>query len=366
MEYKYDKDEIKNKITVDQIRELCAELGGEPQYMGDVLVCKTICHGGNSHKLYYYDNTKLFRCYTDCGTTFDIFELVAKVKTREEHKEYGLPQALNFVAKYFGFAPKEWGDEDELYNSELWTPFNNYERIVDIKPETQEVVLKEYDNKILTRLPHPRIRPWLDEGISQEVMNYHNIAFDPKLYGIVIPHYDINNRLIGIRERAMIKENADRYGKYRPALIGGMQYNHPLGYNLYNLNNSKENIKIARRAVVFEGEKSPMLYATYFGKDNDISVATCGSSFVNYQFWLLLQLGVKEIIVAYDKQFQKIGDKEFEKLTKNFENMAKKYGNIVKISFLFDKGNLLGYKDAPIDRGKDIFEELVADRVILY
>ena len=80
----------------------------------------------------------------------------------------------------------------------------------------------------------------------------------------------------------------------------------------------------------------------------------------------MLQLGVKEIIVAYDKQFQEIGDKEWEKLTKNFTNMAKKYGNLVKITFLFDKQNLIGYKDAPIDRGPDIFMELVKNRVSLY
>ena len=167
-------------------------------------------------------------------------------------------------------------------------------------------------------------------------------------------------------ERAMIKENADKYGKYRPALIGGIQYNHPLGYCLYNLNFSKENIKQAKRAIVFEGEKSPFLYATYFGKENDISVATCGSSFVQYQFWLLVQLRVEEIIIAYDKQFKEKGDKEFDKLIKNFTNIAKKYGNRIKISFMFDKGNLLGYKDSPIDKGKDIFIELYRNRVNLY
>lgn len=366
MEYKYDIDEIKNKISIVQVKDLVAEMGGEPQMQDDYLICKTICHGGTSHKLYYYDNTKLFRCYTDCGDTFDIFELVKKVKSKERKEEYPLAKAIHYVAQYFGFAPKEQDFDEQIINADLWTPFNNYERIVDIKPETQEVVLKEYDSSILDRLPHPKINPWLREGIAQHVLDYHNIAFDPKLYGIVIPHYDINNRLIGIRERAMIKENADRYGKYRPALIGGIQYNHPLGYNLYNLNNSKENIQKAKRAIVFEGEKSPMLYATYFGKENDISVATCGSSFVYYQFWLLLQLGVKEIIIAYDKQFQEIGDAEFEKLIKNFTNMAKKYGNLVKISFMFDKGNLLGYKSSPIDEGKDVFIELFENRVNLY
>ena len=364
MEYQYDIDEIKTKLSIVQVKDLCAELGGEPQMQDDYLICKTICHGGQSHKLYYYDNTKLFRCYTDCGDTFDIFELVRKVKARDE--EYPLPKAIHYVAQYFGFAPKEREFEEELINAEIWTPFNNYDRIVDIKPETQEVVLKEYDSSILSRLPHPKINPWLREGISQEVLDYHNIAFDPKLWGVVIPHYDINNRLVGIRERAMIKENADKYGKYRPALIGGIQYNHPLGYCLYNLNFSKENIKKARRAVVFEGEKSPFLYATYFGKENDISVATCGSSFVQYQFWLLVQLEVEEIIIAYDKQFKEKGDKEFDKLIKNFTNIAKKYGNRIKISFMFDKGNLLGYKDSPIDKGRDIFIELYRNRVNLY
>ena len=57
---KFDKDEIKNSLTIDQIEDIVADLGGEPQNHGEYLVCKTICHGGDSHKLYYYDNTKLF------------------------------------------------------------------------------------------------------------------------------------------------------------------------------------------------------------------------------------------------------------------------------------------------------------------
>lgn len=80
----YDKDEIKNSLTIDEVFNLVAEFGGEPIMKGESLfTAKTICHnnfGEGSHKLYYYDNTKLFKCYTDCGTSFDIFELVAKIK----------------------------------------------------------------------------------------------------------------------------------------------------------------------------------------------------------------------------------------------------------------------------------------------
>ena len=79
MNYDYDKDSIKNSLDISQIKDLVAELGGEPQLQNDILTCKTICHGGDSHKLYYYDNTHLFRCYTGCDDpTFDILSWLEK------------------------------------------------------------------------------------------------------------------------------------------------------------------------------------------------------------------------------------------------------------------------------------------------
>ena len=43
-----------------------------------------------------------------------------------------------------------------------------------------------------------------------------------------------------------------------------------------------------------------------------------------------------------------------------------KYGNIVTISFIWDRNNLTGYKDSPIDCGKEIFISLFKERVNLY
>ena len=45
----------------------------------------------SSHKLYYYDNTKLFKCYTggcsaDGSDAFDIFELTRKVKRKAKRR----------------------------------------------------------------------------------------------------------------------------------------------------------------------------------------------------------------------------------------------------------------------------------------
>lgn len=112
-------------------------------------------------------------------------------------------------------------------------------------------------------------------------------------------------------------------------------------------------------------EKSPLLYASYFGNDRDISVACCGSSLIWYQVQLLLSLGVEEIIVAFDKQFKEIGDDEFKRWVKKLTDIHNKYSKYTTISFMFDKENLLGYKDSPIDRSKEVFLELYKRRIYL-
>ena len=41
----YDKDEIKNSLTIDEVFNLVAEFGGEPIMKGESLfTAKTICH----------------------------------------------------------------------------------------------------------------------------------------------------------------------------------------------------------------------------------------------------------------------------------------------------------------------------------
>jgi hypothetical protein len=205
---------------------------------------------------------------------------------------------------------------------------------------------------------------WLSDKITKETMDKFNILYSISQNKIVIPHYDIDGNLIGIRERTLIKEE-EQYGKYKPAILDGHMYNHPLGFTLYNLNYSKDNIKSLQKAIIFEGEKSSLLYSSYFGLDNDISVAVCGSSLINYQVDLLLSLGVKEIVVAFDKQFKKSGDDEFKRWTQKLTDMHRKYSSKVQISFMFDKWNLLGYKDSPIDKGPEIFTQLFLNRITL-
>ena len=300
---------IKNSLTIEQVKDLLFALGGDPVIKGDIILARTICHGGQSHKLYYYDNTKLFKCYTDCPEgSFDVYDLIIKYN-KNENKEMNLYQAVNFVVNFFNLVIS---NENFIINNEEltdWKILNKYEENNSQEKQQKIVDLKFYDKKILKYLPQPKLPMWLKEGITQEVMNKVDIKFDPVHWGIVIPHYAPNGKLIGIRERTLIKEE-EQNGKYKPAILNYQMYNHPLGFNLYNLNNSKDNIRKIKKAIVFEGEKSCLQYMSYFGMDNDISVAVCGSSLTAYQIQLLKELDVEEVVIAFDKQFKEIGDKE--------------------------------------------------------
>ena len=365
----YDKSEIREQLNIENIFELLQEWGGDPEYTSFGIISATICHnepGEGSHKLYYYLNSGLFQCYTGCQGYFDVFELTRKVAQIQWNEEYDLNDAVRWIARRFGISGSlEDGEESDKI--EDWKLLASYDRIKEIElKEKTEIVLKEYDTSILDRFNYSiKITPWLMEGISQTALDQAKIGFYPGGDQITIPHFDSNGRFIGLRGRTLVKEEATLFGKYRPMKINKQLYNHPLGMNLYNYNFSKSTIGIIQKAIVFEGEKSCLLYKSYFGLDNDISVACCGSNLSAYQVQLLKDAGAKEIIIAFDRQFQEIGDSEFKHLTKNLTKINEKYKNSVNISFIFDKNMITDYKDSPIDCGPEIFMKLFNERIIL-
>lgn len=251
---KEDLKKIKDLITPADIISLLEELQAEPKYLNEkTIVSRTICHDGDSKKLYYYLETQTFHCYTNCGT-FDIFDLIKKVFNMEFFQSvYYTINKFNIPLNLFDI-----GQGETL--SQLRKIENNYFRFKKQLLEkekmfsVQNIELKEFDDIILTRFMYPIITPWEREGISRDVIKSAQIGYYPGGGQITIPHFDKNNRLIGIRGRQLGYEEAETFGKYRPLYINGILYNHPLGFNLYNLNNSKENIKNIQKVFVFEGK----------------------------------------------------------------------------------------------------------------
>jgi hypothetical protein len=142
----FDKNDIKNNITLDDVYNFLQEWGGEPEYTPFGILSTTICHnlpGEGSRKLYYYDNSGLFKCYTGCADSiFDIFELVIKVMSNQHHLIYDLNDAIRWVAQKLGISGRleDAPSEEELAD---WKYLANYNRIADITLNKNEVLLKD-------------------------------------------------------------------------------------------------------------------------------------------------------------------------------------------------------------------------------
>ncbi len=278
----------------------------------------------------------------------------------QHNLDWGLYDAMDYIAKYFGFSGVEVEDETPS-KLEDWDIFKRHER--KQLTQAQAPKLKGYNPLILTRFSYPRILRWEQEGINKEVSHKNFIGYYPGEEQITIPHFDIEGRLIGIRGRYLAQDRAERYGKYRPLLVGKTLYSHPLSMNLYHLNRTQENIKRAKAAIIYEAEKSTLMHESYYGHENDISVACCGSSVSSFQINLLRDLGVREVVIAFDRQFKKIGDEEFIKLKNKLIYLYKKFNKYVKISAIFDKRMITSYKSGPLDEGKEKFEILLKERI---
>lgn len=362
----YDKTYIKDQLTLEDIYQLLDEFGGEPEYTSYGILSSTICHnpvGQGSRKLYYYSNNSLFQCYSNCGS-FDIFQLVINVAEIQWGKQYDLNMAVRWVANHFGISGAII--EEEINSLEDWKVFEEYERIKEVRPSSREIILEEYDCTILSNFNYNvAIAPWLKEGITQESLRKAQIGYYPGGDQITIPHFDKDGRFIGLRGRSLCQEDCDFFGKYRPIKVNGVLYNHPLGMNLYGINWNKSAISAMRKAIVYESEKSVLLFGSYFGWENNCSVACCGSNISFYQMEELMRLGVEEMIIAFDRQFQFLGDDEFQKLKANLIKLKQRYKNYLNISFIFDKEMITGYKDSPIDDGPEKFMKLFKERILV-
>ena len=104
----YDKELVKEALELEDVYALLEYFGAEPQMYGNYIIAKTICHGGDTHKLYYYENTNLCKCYTGSCGSFDIFELIQKMQ------DVDLNKAIYFVVNFFNLQSKLRESEDDF------------------------------------------------------------------------------------------------------------------------------------------------------------------------------------------------------------------------------------------------------------
>ena len=345
-----DAKQVLLHITDQDVINILYKLGSDisDRSNEEYLIFNTsVCHGGENYKLYYYKNTKSFYCYSGCGAIRDIFDLIKQSLniSFEESVKYVIDElGLNTKVAKRGFPKKR--------NTIKQQSLNN------IVLETLPPIEKQY---LYYAYPDIPVIQWLKDNISKQAMKTFNIRYCTKSNSAIIPHFNIKNETVGVRVRAFNQEEIENYGKYHPLYYGGEGYAHPLGKNLYGIHKTKEAIKKYKKVVIGESEKFVLQMETYY-KENNISVAICGSTFSKFQAKMLLDLGVEEFIFALDKEYETIEDESIY-LKKIYKKVKILLDNNIKVTLIWDEINgLLGYKDSPTDKGKATYEKLVKNR----
>ena len=354
------KQDIIDSITLEDVKNFLEGLGvteiqinEEKQY----LICPTICHNPvneeSSMKLYWYQDNKIFRCYTECNEAMSIFTLYKKYMalnyypiSDEDAVEY-VKRSLNHI---IAIRPQERKKKDVI-------DFNRYKFVAHLP------TLKEYNENVLQCFTHYYHPVWLQEGITKQVMDEFNILYSISNNSIVIPQRDLQGRLIGVRERIFDPEKIAKYGKYHPITVGNITYSYSETFALYGIYENQAAIRRRRSAILVEGEKSVMKDAVFHNELAN-SVAVCTSHTNKYHISMLVDiLGVNEIIIAFDKEYDDWRSEEAKIYKKKIEQICKTYRGRASFSYIWDYENLLEKKDSPFDKGKDIFDYLYKNRV---
>ena len=356
-----DRQDIIESLTLQDIKHFLESLGVEQIEVNEekgYLICPTICHNpiydAESMKLYWYQNYKVFHCYTECNESMSIFKLYQKFIKVNENRTIGMDEAEDYVKHCL----------NHIIINASRTKTNNY--TLDAEKYTFNTTiptLNEYSPKILSYFTHYYHPLWLKDGITKEAMDKFKISFSMGQNKIIIPHFDISGRLVGIRARSLEKKEIEEFGKYRPVQIGNVLYSHPLQFNLYGIYEHQDGIRRRRSAIIVEGEKSVLLDEGFYGKFSN-AVACCGSNFNKYHISLLTNiLGASEIIVALDKEYTDPFSEKAKNYRKKIEELCRRYTSQANFSYIWDYNGLLEEKDSPYDKGKQVFEQLMKERV---
>lgn len=360
MTTKYNK--ILDMITTSDIVQLVSKFGipeTSIRYYNNQLIMPTGCHneiiGTAKHKLYYYEDSKKFHCYTCCGS-MNPFEFVVQAY-RIRGIKYSLSNAAIIIERIIqerlrdGFA--------------VVTPPSNVKKEIE---EDWHKSLTEYNPSIMNCFSRNKkyLKVWEKEGISFDAMDKFGIKFDMIRNRMVIPIYDDKGVFVGAKVRNFNQEDIENGRKYMPLIHNNEIYTYDKGKILYGLNFNKKNIKNAKRAIIFESEKSTILYESLYVGNKAVSIG--GSNVSIYQTELLKQYKVETVVLALDNDYSLLPNEngEYDKyfgLYKMLKEANKLDAKGFNVEIVYDwEQSFLENKDAPIDKGREIWNKLYRNR----
>lgn len=288
-------------------------------------------------------------CYIRNRADFkgDIFSLVSYIhhEKRGEEIQKDLFKAKEFICKLFGwneFLSKAKGTivvKDYTASLKEIVGQRKSKREIKPNPVLPEEIMQQY-------YPYGKPLPyksWIEEGISYKTQEFFGVGFCLETKRVVFPLRNRFGQLVGVKGRIMKTED-DPERKYL--------YLYPCNnsYELFNFHNAHPYILMEKKVYIYEAEKSCMK-AFDWGIYNTVAIGASDISEVQADMIKNLGLDI-EIVLCYDKDKTPQAIKGHAQVFKG----RKVYG-------MFDVDNLLQRKDAPVDRGFEVWNKLVENNI---
>lgn len=183
---------------------------------------------------------------------------------------------------------------------------------------------------------------WEREGISREVLDRFQVRYDKFSRRLVYPIRDAQGKIVNVGGRTIDPQWKEK---------GLKKYNYFMSWGslttIYGLAENLQNIKQSGEIILFEGCKSVLL-ASSFGVQNTGAILT--SHLNPHQMKMLARLGCR-VVFALDKDVNILNDHNIQRLAR-----------YVNVEYICDDTGLLDEKDAPVDKGAEVFRELYNKR----
>ena len=310
-----------------------------------------------SPKLYFYKDSQIYFGYTS-SRSYDIISLV-QTRLALLKQPCSFLDACQFILDTTNINPDSISrvkKEGHVYD------WSNLERFVRVRKYGNQ--LSEYNRNIIDTLPPLYPQAWIDEGISEETMDKYQIRYYERCNQTVIPCFDDEARLVGVRVRNWDKDRVEQ-AKYMPLVtLDGQCYKFNTNQVFYGINYNKPEIERTGKVIIVESEKAVMKLDTYMGRHN-IALGMYGSNLGIQRRNQLLKMGVNTVSYVVDNDFIGQDDEFFEQWREKIRHFIKLWDGFCRVEIVWDNLGLLGPKENATDRTKEVWEQLWENREII-
>lgn len=251
----------------------------------------------------------------------------------------GAKEAVDILNKYAGIEGNVVAPREKMSATKV---FKKYKKPPTRVKESKATILSDdYMDRYEKR--DDKLAAWRSEGISNASMEKFQVRYDGFSDRLVYPIRDVHGKIVNVGGRTLDPQ-------WKEKKLRKYCYFHSWGTlnTIYGLAENMDEILRKKEIILFEGCKSVLLADTW-------GIRNCGAILTShlspFQMKILAKLGCR-VVFALDKDVRIREDHNIQKLK-----------NYVQVEYLWDYEDLLSEKDAPVDKGVEVFMKLYEKRL---